>query len=260
MKLPERLEHTDDLVAALVSSHRAAATPAPKADEIVARIERGEIHPLDDLAPPTGAFRPLFGTKAWMIVGTLGAAVLSTLAIVGISEHRVSSSPGAAPLVPPATPLTAAPETRAPAADVPPEIPSQNVESLPSVAVTSPGVASVSSRPSARPATTTSDANRDAAHGAPTSSLRRELELASAARRALRGGDASSCLSSVARYEEEFPSGQFTQEGQVMRIEAMAALGNHDEATRLAHAFLAASPKSPYADRVRSVLARMGTP
>lgn len=257
MKLPERLEHTDDLVAALVSAHRAAAKPAPKTDEIVARVERGEAHPLDDLAPPTGAFRPQFGTKAWMIVGTLGAAVLSTVAIVSISEQRASSSPGAATPAAPATPLTADPETRAPAADIPPAIPSQNVESLPSVAVTSSGVAAVSSKSSARPAMPVrSDANREA----PTSSLRRELELVEAARRALRRGDASSCLSSVARYEEEFPSGQFTQEGQVMRIEAMAALGNHDEATRLAHAFLRASPKSPYADRVRSVLVQLGTP
>jgi len=259
MKLPERLEHTDDLVAALVSSRRAAATPTPPTDEILARIERGEVHPLDELAPPTGPFRPLLGTNAWMIVGVLGAAVLSSAAVVGISEHRSSSSLATVAPAAPGTPRTEDPGNPEPAADIPPAIHSQDVESLPSVAVTSPRGAAVSSKPSGRSAVT-SDAKSEAARAAPTSSLRRELELVEAARRALRGGDASACLSSVARYEEEFPSGQFTHEGQVMRIEAMALAGNHDKARRLAHAFLQANPKSPYADRVRSVLARVETP
>ena len=259
MKLPERLEHTDDLVRALVSSHRAAAKPAPPTDQILARIERGEAHPLSELAPPTGAFRPMFGAKTWMIVGGLGAAVGSSVARVGVSEHQSSSSPGAALAASPAAPLTADPAAPEQAGDLTPAIPSQSVESLPSVVAPSPRIAAVSSKPSTR-LEMRSDATREAASATPTSSLRRELELVEAARRALRGGDASACLASVDRYEEEFPSGQFTHEGQVMRIEAMALAGNHDKATRLAHAFLQANPKSPYADRVRSVLARVETP
>ncbi|MDF2697829.1 MAG: hypothetical protein K0S65_6212, partial [Labilithrix sp.] len=53
MKLPERLEHTDDLVAALVNSHHAAEVPLSPMDEILAQVESGKTHALDELAPPT---------------------------------------------------------------------------------------------------------------------------------------------------------------------------------------------------------------
>lgn len=261
MKLPQRLEHTDPLVSALVSSHRAAEVPAPPTDELMAKIESGIAHPLDEIAPPTREFQARFGAKAW-ISGALGAAVLSGIALVAMSERRSPPSPeasGARPVPGAHVPRgvsTADHATSAPPAELAPAVlPSRGVETLPSVVAASPKVAVPPSKPSTR-----RDATNEASPAAPVSSLRRELELVEAARRALRGGNGSACLSSVDRYEQEFPSGQFSQEGQVMRIEALALIGSREKAGGLAHAFLADNPTSPYAERVRSVLARVESP
>jgi hypothetical protein len=45
-----------------------------------------------------------------------------------------------------------------------------------------------------------------------------------------------------------------------MRIEALSIAGNREKAGSLARAFLQANPKSPYAERVRSVLTRVEAP
>ncbi len=254
MKPHERLEQTDALVAALIDSHRSAAVPDPNTDEILAKIERGAPHPLDDLAPPTRAFRPLVRGNPW-IVGAMGAAVLASAAIVVMGERPSSSSSraeGESGLV-----SAHGPDTHAPAAlpEAVPAIASQDVESLPSVIEPSPKAPVPSNKPRAR-----AEIPPEPPRVAAASSLRRELELVTAARQALRGGDGSACLASVDRYAQEFPSGQFTYEGHVMRIEALALLGDREKAGRLARAFLDANPKSPYADRVRSVLARVEAP
>lgn len=254
MKPPERLEQTDALVAALVQSHRSAAVPVPPTDEILAKIECGAPHPLDDLAPPTRAFRPLFPVRTWL-AGALGAAVLASAAFVMTSERPSppsSGGDGELRLVAGQKADMPAPPTLA---DPLPAIASEDVESLPSVTEPSPKVGAPSNKPSTR-----TPASREPAPVASASSLRRELELVTAARQGLRAGDGSACLASVDRYEQEFPSGQFSHEGQVMRIEALALLGDRKKAARLSLAFLDANPKSPYADRVRSVLARVETP
>ncbi len=254
MKPPERLEQTDALVAALIDSHRSAPVPVTPTDAILAKVETGTPHPLDDLAPPTRAFRPLFRVKPWL-AGALGAAVLSSAAFVVTSERPSPPSSGAdgeSGLVSAQYSDTHAPPVHA---EPLPAIPSQNVESLPSVIEPSPKAAVPSNRPRAR-----AQVPQEPPPVASASSLRRELELVTAARQALRGGDGSACLASVDRYEQEFPSGQFSHEGHVMRIEALALLGNRDKAGNLARAFLETNPKSPYADRVRSVLARVEAP
>jgi hypothetical protein len=257
MKLPQRLEHTDDLVAALVSSHRAAEVPAPPTDDLLAKIESGKPHPLDGLAPSTREFQLLFGAKTW-IAGALGAALLAGMALVAVSERRSPPLPEADGMhpVPTGGAQTAAHATSAPVDDLPPApLPSQDVSTLPSVVATSPKVAAPASKSPAR-----AEAPREASPATSGSSLRRELELVETARRALRNGDGSAGLSAVDRYEHEFPSGQFSHEGQVMRIEALALIGSREKASRLAHSFLEGNPKSPYVERVRSVLARVETP
>ena len=266
MKPPDRLELTDDLMAALVRSHRSAAVPAAPTSEILAKIESGAPHPLEDLAPPARAFRPVSRAKAWL-AGALGVAAMSTAALVMQRPSPPSAfTAGGAGLVsaqpadshPPAAlpqPLPPSGRRADDVGDQMPAIASRHVESLPSVSIPSPRAVAP---------TNTSAAGIHAPH-APTSvasasSLRRELELVTAARQALRGGDGAACLASVDQYEQEFPSGQFSHEGNVMRIEALALLGNREKARRLSRAFLASNPKSPYADRVRSVLTRVEEP
>ncbi|OJY15966.1 MAG: hypothetical protein BGO98_25285 [Myxococcales bacterium 68-20] len=253
----KRLEHTDDVVSALVSSYRSAEVPTPPIDELLAKIEKGQPHPLDESAPSIDKFRSVFDTKAW-IAGALGAAVLSGTVLYAVSEDRsppVAEVAGAhtvaTEIVATADRVSSGSASALPSAS----LPSQDVETLPSVATPPPKPITATAKPPKRP-----DAARAAGSEAPVSSLRRELELIEMARRALRGGDGSACLSSVERYESEFPAGQFSNEGQVMRIEALALVGSREKAGRLAHEFLQSNPKSPYADRVRSVLGRVGTP
>ena len=96
------------------------------------------------------------------------------------------------------------------------------------------------------------------APGAPAGqgTFREELALVSAARTALETGDASACLRAVDRYDERFRAGIFAQEIEVLRIEALAASGDRTRARALAERFLAVNAKSPYADRVRSLIER----
>jgi hypothetical protein len=82
-----------------------------------------------------------------------------------------------------------------------------------------------------------------------------ELALTGAARTALGRGDVASCLAAVERYQHEFRSGVFAQEIDVIGIEALAKSGEHERARALATRFLSTNAKSPYANRVRSVLA-----
>lgn len=255
----KRLEHTDDVVRALVSSYRSAEVPTPPIDEILAKIESGHAPPLDEGAPPVEKFRSPLDTKAW-IAGVVGVAVLSGAGLFAIAERESSPLPSPSERAvshPVSTELVATGDRVSSGAvdPLPPApLPSQDVETLPSVAAAPPKSATATAKPPKRP-----DAARAASSEAPVSSLRRELELIDEARRALRGGDGAACLSSVERYESEFPAGQFSNEGQVMRIEALALVGNRDKAGRLAHEFLRSNPKSPYADRVRSVLGRVQT-
>lgn len=253
----KRLEHTDDVVRALVSSYRSAEVPTPPTDELLAKIEQGQAHPLDESAPSIDRFRSAFDAKTW-IAGVVGAAVLSGTVLYAASEDRSPPVPEVAGVHPVATEIVATADRVSSGAVhplPPPPLPSQDVETLPSVASEPPKSVTTTAKPPKRP-----DAARAAGSEAPVSSLRRELELIEMARRALRGGDGSACLSSVERYESEFPSGQFSNEGQVMRIEALALVGSREKAGRLAHEFLQSNPKSPYADRLRSVLGRVGTP
>ena len=57
-------------------------------------------------------------------------------------------------------------------------------------------------------------------------------------------------------YRESFPRGRLSQEATVLRIEALSASGNQAAAKRLGEQFLKNNEKSPYADRIKSVLGK----
>ena len=75
------------------------------------------------------------------------------------------------------------------------------------------------------------------------------------ARSALASGDPAKAKSLAERYESQFPHGTFSQEAEVVRIEALLAGGEHDEATAAGKRFLQAHPTSPHAAHVREILA-----
>jgi len=83
-----------------------------------------------------------------------------------------------------------------------------------------------------------------------------ELALVSAARSALKRGDARSCMRAVDDYRARFGAGTFAQEIEAIRIEALFRAGERARARAAAEQFLASNAASPYADRVRSLLDR----
>lgn len=68
--------------------------------------------------------------------------------------------------------------------------------------------------------------------------------------RSLLRSEPSKALALVRRHEQEFPRSQYTQEREVIRIEALRALGRHDEADRSAEDFNRRFPGSAHKSRL----------
>jgi len=136
------------------------------------------------------------------------------------------------------------------------------VEDLPEAPAPTDGPASAGRAPAAR-ATTDRASAPTVARGTATSSaaassgssFHEELALVEAARSALARGDTTACLRALDGHDERFREGVFADEIAVMRIEALAARGEHARARTLGERFLAHSPSSTYASRIRSILA-----
>jgi hypothetical protein len=82
-----------------------------------------------------------------------------------------------------------------------------------------------------------------------------ELSALDRARTAIANGEAGKALAMLDDYSSRFPRGSMGPEASVLRIEALAAMGNHSAAERVARAFLEKNPASPYAQRIKSLLA-----
>lgn len=87
-----------------------------------------------------------------------------------------------------------------------------------------------------------------------SSSITQQVAALDHARAALDSGDAARAKHLADAYEAEYPSGAFTQEADVVRVDALVREGNRAEAERAGKRFLAAYPKSPHAARVRALL------
>ena len=94
--------------------------------------------------------------------------------------------------------------------------------------------------------------------------LARETALVDEARSALGKGESAGALALLDRHDCEFPSGAFSLDARVLRIEALERAGRTAEADRLATEFLSRHPAGSYARRVRTVQDRiarlMGAP
>jgi len=88
------------------------------------------------------------------------------------------------------------------------------------------------------------------------SSLSDEVTALQIARTALVGHDAGAALSALDRYKIRFPAGRLLPEATVLRIQALIERGDRAQAAALAERFESSNPKSPYADRIRSILSR----
>jgi len=196
------------------------------------------------VAPPAGLRlgdgRPMFSLKAGAVV------VLAVVLGAGWMLQR-SASDAPAPAVVASPAKTSADEVVSPATTAPGAAKTVRVDELP----TAMAAAATGEKPALRPRPTPS-----ASAVATTASFDDELALVEAARTSLATGNAAGCLSQLDRYDRQIHGGVFEREVAVMRIEALLARGEGPPARVLGEAFLARSPDSPYADRVRSLLTK----
>ena len=74
-----------------------------------------------------------------------------------------------------------------------------------------------------------------------------------AARDALAKGQSARCLDAVNAYFAAFPNGHLSAEARYLRVEAMFAGSQKQQAAALARGMLVANPRSPYAARLRTI-------
>ena len=89
---------------------------------------------------------------------------------------------------------------------------------------------------------------------APASPMTLELATLDQARAALAQGNPAGALSILDAYAARFPHASMAPEATVLRIEALVRAGDTAAARRVADAFLASNPRSPYASRIGSLL------
>ena len=90
----------------------------------------------------------------------------------------------------------------------------------------------------------------------PQGSLADEVAQLQKAKLALKGGSPSQALAELGTYAQRFPRPMLGAEATVLRIEALSQNGDAARAKSLAEGFLAKNPNSPYAARLRSLIAR----
>jgi hypothetical protein len=73
---------------------------------------------------------------------------------------------------------------------------------------------------------------------------------------AVRAHDGATALARLDEHARRFPRGLLGEEREAERVLALCELGRVAEARRAAAAFLAESPRSPLADRVRTSCAQ----
>jgi hypothetical protein len=86
-----------------------------------------------------------------------------------------------------------------------------------------------------------------------SSELSLEARALSQVQRAVREGRSGEALALLDQQEREFPRGELRQERVAARVVALCANGKRSEARALAATFLARSPRSPLAARMRAI-------
>jgi hypothetical protein len=83
-----------------------------------------------------------------------------------------------------------------------------------------------------------------------------EIKLVDAARTLLIGANPSDALRALDQYRAEFPNGKLAEEAAVLRIEALAKLGDNAGAEHLAREFVRAHPASGHLSKISSILSK----
>lgn len=179
----------------------------------------------------------------WIAVGVIGGVV--TVGAVTLVQPSTSGPDGGGSRVPGAAPQ-ASPAAKGLAARAQAEQSKPIETAAPLPAPDPPGEEAAAPRPAASAAPASP-------RPAPTS-LTGEIASLDAAREALAAGDASRALRALDEHDRKFPGGMLGPEATVLRIEALALRGDRASAARLGNAFLDAHPRSPHANRVRTLI------
>ena len=188
------------------------------------------------------------GLLKWIGVGIADGAL-----VVGAAEVAHSVAPQPAHVTSAALEeqgRAAVPPSRSPATNLPP-IPAGDTKEPVSSAIEAP-LAIVA--PAASAAALIAEPPRARTPSPASSALADEIAALDGAREALASGDASRAIRALDARDRAFPRGALGPEAMVLRIEALALRGDRAAATRLAEAFLAASPRSPHANRIRTLV------
>jgi hypothetical protein len=171
----------------------------------------------------------------------LAGAGVVVYGVLAMRAHPVASvaAPQAAPPVVQLAPAVAPP--------APPSIdpaPAARVAEAPVVQAQSPQ-ARVAAAPRPTPATSTHEPGAD---------MRREVQWIDQARSLAEANDTAAALHALDGYDRAFPRGVLSEESALLRIEVLAARGDHRAAASLAKRFLAVYPHSVHAAKVRALL------
>jgi hypothetical protein len=192
------------------------------------------------------------GLLKWIGVGIAGGVL-----VVGAAEVVHSVSP------PPSTITSAAVDDHARASSAAPRRPASGPGAIPvdtskeldSPVIEAPPLVAAPAAAASSPAAVADAPRARSLSPSPASSaLADEIAALDGAREALASGDSSRALRALDARDRAFPRGALGPEATVLRIEALALRGDRAAATRLAEAFLAASPRSPHASAIRTLL------
>jgi hypothetical protein len=179
----------------------------------------------------------------WLAVAAVVGA--GAVAAVHVARPWTSSTPASQPA---AKAAHVAPELpTAPAVEpIEPTEPASTVGDLPVPPIAAPMAAPVATPSRARKAPPSASAD-----------ITGEISAITVVRGALDKGDARGALGALDGYQQAYPHGTLAPEASVLRIEALQRVGERSRANALGESFLKAHPKSPHAQRVRSLLGSM---
>jgi hypothetical protein len=247
---PTALGGDPSLARALLESGRDVSPPAGAKAELWSRLEAtlaagasassvsaGASEPMPSSLPPAAASPAKSGTGS--LVTKLGlAGIIVGGALVAATFARAPS----AELTGGPTPNTTQLEAMPPGVRLPP------IEMMPEAARDLP---QANPRETVLATATPAEPNKTTSKPNPL----REVEGVRSARAKLAAGDAAGALEELAALDREIEKGVLGQERQVLAIESLAASGQRERAGKLAKAFIAASPDSPYANRLAPLAA-----
>ncbi|MDB4997881.1 MAG: hypothetical protein JWM74_5313 [Myxococcaceae bacterium] len=235
-KAPRPLATSDEEIARLFTSLEEDAPPRDAEAALIARLDA-----IDGRSPPPRPPWPLL--KNWAIrAGLLVAGVLGVTVAVREGPTRDDGIHVPTPAVAPSNPAASPLAQRNPTAS----------EDLPPAPAPPLGVA-VEDLPAAPSSRTVPTPSPSTASAEAKDSFREQLAMVESARHSLSQGRAEESLTTLRRYDVKYPSGLFTTEARVVRIEALIAAGQPETARALARGLLASDPHGPYADRLRSL-------